>query len=141
MTAEAKESEPASSLSQPSSQGCIIGSSSDFKPGQKFSTPSPGNGDRVFYETLLGQRPDSEMAQDWCLSYGVLDGEAHEKLYALVVARKGKPLSPMRPSKVTSSSSSAPVPKKPKFIDDSVGDAGMGTGSAWESTGGSMVGV
>ena len=35
-------------------------------------TPSPGNGDRVFYETLLEQRPDSEMAQKWCVHHGVL---------------------------------------------------------------------
>ncbi|EJK64950.1 hypothetical protein THAOC_14261 [Thalassiosira oceanica] len=32
------------------------------KPGQKHPTPTPGNGDRVFYETLLKQRPDSHMA-------------------------------------------------------------------------------
>jgi hypothetical protein len=36
-----------------------------LKTGQKFPTPTPGNGDRVFYETLLRQRPDSEMAQEW----------------------------------------------------------------------------
>jgi hypothetical protein len=36
-----------------------------LKPGQKFPTPTPGNGDRVFYETLFRQRPESEMAQDW----------------------------------------------------------------------------
>jgi hypothetical protein len=34
-----------------------------LKPGQKFPTPTPGFGDRVFYETLLRQRPDSIMAQ------------------------------------------------------------------------------
>jgi hypothetical protein len=28
------------------------------KPGQKFVTPSPGYSDRVFYESLLEQRPD-----------------------------------------------------------------------------------
>ena len=37
----------------------------DLKPGQKFPTPTPGFGDRVFYETLLRQRPDSAMAQEW----------------------------------------------------------------------------
>ena len=36
-----------------------------LKPGQKFPTPTPGFGDRVFYETLLRQRPDSVMAQEW----------------------------------------------------------------------------
>jgi hypothetical protein len=35
------------------------------KPGQKYPTPTPGFGDRVFYESLLKQRTDSEMAQDW----------------------------------------------------------------------------
>ncbi|OWZ21422.1 hypothetical protein PHMEG_0004034 [Phytophthora megakarya] len=42
------------------------------KPGQKHPTPSPGFADRVFYESLLQQRPDSRMAQKWCLEYGVL---------------------------------------------------------------------
>lgn len=37
----------------------------DLKPGQKFPTPTPGFGDRVFYETLYRQRPDSAMAQEW----------------------------------------------------------------------------
>jgi hypothetical protein len=39
------------------------------KPGQKFQTPTAGSGDRVFYETLLRQRPDSAMAQE---GYGSL---------------------------------------------------------------------
>jgi hypothetical protein len=37
----------------------------DLKPGQKFPTPTPGFGDRVFYETLLRQKSDSAMAQEW----------------------------------------------------------------------------
>ena len=28
------------------------------KPGQKFPQPTPGAADRVFYESLLKQRPD-----------------------------------------------------------------------------------
>ena len=43
-----------------------------LKDGQKNPTPTPGNGDRVFYETLLKQRPDSVMAQEWCMYNGVL---------------------------------------------------------------------
>ena len=39
-------------------------------PGQKHPTPTPGFGDRVFYETLLRQRPDSAMAQQWCVPTG-----------------------------------------------------------------------
>ena len=30
---------------------------SDFKIGQKYPTPAPANGDRVFYESLLIQVP------------------------------------------------------------------------------------
>lgn len=29
------------------------------KPGQTLPTPSPGSGDRVFYESLLKENPDS----------------------------------------------------------------------------------
>jgi hypothetical protein len=36
-----------------------------FISGQKFATPTPGFGDRVFYFSLLRQRPDSAMAQQW----------------------------------------------------------------------------
>jgi hypothetical protein len=49
----------------------------DLKPGQKFPTPTPGFGDRVFYETLLRQRPDSAMAQEWYvdrLEWGIESG-------------------------------------------------------------------
>jgi hypothetical protein len=41
------------------------------KPGQKFPTPTPGFGDRVFYETLFRQRPKSAMAQEWCVWGGI----------------------------------------------------------------------
>ena len=34
--------------------------------------------DRVFYETLLAQKRDSKMAQDWCLAYGILDWKKAE---------------------------------------------------------------
>jgi hypothetical protein len=44
----------------------------DRKPGQKYPTPSQGSADRVFYESLYRQKPQSEMAQDWCIAYGVL---------------------------------------------------------------------
>ena len=43
-----------------------------LKPGQKYPTPTSGAGDRVFYETLLRQKPDSLMAQEWCLAHGLL---------------------------------------------------------------------
>jgi hypothetical protein len=61
-----------------------------FKPGQKFPTPSPGSGDRVFYDTLLQQRPDSEMAQEWCVSHGTLDLEEAIKVYRIICKRKNR---------------------------------------------------
>lgn len=39
-----------------------------------------GFADRVFYESLLQQRPDSRMAQKWCLEYGVLKWAEAEAL-------------------------------------------------------------
>jgi hypothetical protein len=58
--------------------------------GQKFSSPTPGYGDRVFYETLLRQRPESAMAQEWCVSYGVLPHDEAEKLNKKVTEHKRK---------------------------------------------------
>lgn len=60
-----------------------IGSGSNFKPGQKYPTPSPGSGERVFYETLFQQKPESVMAKEWCLAYGILDWNVAEQLYKL----------------------------------------------------------
>jgi hypothetical protein len=34
-------------------------------PGQRYATPTPGFGDRVFYETLFRQKPESVIAQNW----------------------------------------------------------------------------
>ena len=63
-----------SSVKAEAIEGTIAAAATAFKlPGQRYPTPSPGNGDRVFYETLIEQRPDSEMAQEWCVYYGVLD--------------------------------------------------------------------
>lgn len=53
----------------------------ELKPGQKHPTPTPGFGDRVFYETLLRQRPESVMAQEW---YGVLHCSSLHVFYAAV---------------------------------------------------------
>jgi len=68
-----------------------IGDIASLKPGQKKPTPAPANGDRVFYETLYIQIPESEMAQDWCLEYGVLPDKDAAKLYAKGQKRKAKP--------------------------------------------------
>jgi hypothetical protein len=105
------------------------------KVGQKHPTPTPGNGDRVFYETLFQQRPDSEMAQQWCVDYGVLSEEEAAKIHKKIMKRKAA-------AKGTSSSggsSSSPAPKSEKkkssskkkakkILDDVEFDAGMGAG-------------
>jgi hypothetical protein len=62
----------------------------ELKPGQKHPTPTPGFGDRVFYETLLRQRPDSVMAQEWyviCANFSGLEREhfTHPLLFPLGV--------------------------------------------------------
>lgn len=97
----------------------------ELKPGQKFPTPTRGFGDRVFYETLLKQKPESEMAQEWCVNYGVLPIADAERLYKLILKRKGK----VAPSS-TSSSSSKDVKKKKikKEIKEEVDDIDMNVG-------------
>ena len=103
-----------------------IGSSTGFKTGQKFPTPSPGNGDRVFYETLLVQRPDSEMAQEWCVNYGILPEKQAEQLYKVILKRKGKTMttanapSPAKTKPASSSSAAGGRAKKSKIIDEDV---------------------
>jgi hypothetical protein len=77
-----------------------IGSITEYKPGQKFPTPAPANGDRVFYESLLVQRPDSEMAQEWCVAYGILDEKEASRVYKIICKRKGvAPVSPIKVKK------------------------------------------
>ena len=49
----------------PNRQLYTMGDDNELKPGQKFPTPTPGLGDRVFYESLYRQRPESVMAQEW----------------------------------------------------------------------------
>ena len=80
-----------------------------FKPGQRFGlrkhvssfflflirthrypTPAPGLGDRVFYESLLREKPDSQMAQEWCVLYGVLEASEAEELLPEIETRKAK---------------------------------------------------
>jgi hypothetical protein len=92
----------------------IIGKSVEFKlPGQRFATPAPANGDRVFYESLMEQNPDSAMAQEWCVAYGALDEKKALALLAIIEKRKGASvLSPKRPTPVKASRP-APAAKKP----------------------------
>ncbi len=97
----------------------VIGSGVITKPGQKYPTPSPGNGDRVFYESLLEQDPESHMAQEWCVFYGVLPDEQATKLLAIVLKRKGvvatasqSPVKAAAPKKATASPASKAAAKK-----------------------------
>jgi hypothetical protein len=59
-----------------------------YKPGQRYPTPTPGNPDRCFYETLYYQKKDSAMAQDWCLLYGVLSEADAKKVMAAQLKRR-----------------------------------------------------
>ena len=45
-----------------------------------------GQGDRVFYESLYNQKPDSFMALKWCIEYGVFDEEKAKKEFAVFIA-------------------------------------------------------
>jgi hypothetical protein len=123
----------------------VIGSFTDFKTGQKFPTPSPGYGDRVFYETLLQQRPESHMAQEWCVTYGVLEDLKASKLYAIICKRKGKSVAfPSPSSKKSHATKDEPQAQKPRSrkkakveTDDGEGvaDTGLEMGSQWEGQG------
>mmetsp|Transcript_35615 Transcript_35615/g.76063 ORF Transcript_35615/g.76063 Transcript_35615/m.76063 type:complete len:118 (+) Transcript_35615:246-599(+) len=101
-----------------------------LKPGQKFPTPTPGNGDRVFYETLLAQRPSSEMAQEWCLAYGVMEEKDAEKAFKAMVKRKDKDRGRSRspPPPLKKSTSGKKKKKGKRVLDDVEYDAGMDTG-------------
>ncbi len=114
----------------------------DFKPGQKYPTPSPGAGDRVFYETLLQQRPESEMAQDWCLAYGVLsEAKARQVLSQISNRKNGKGRTAPSPAKaskpvqqVAASKPSNPIKRKALALDDDViGDTGKYLDHLWHS--------
>ena len=79
----------------------------------------------MFYETLLEQRPDSEMAQEWCVFYGVLDEEKAFELFKKICKRKGaKPPTPVKKSAGKPASKAAVQPKKKKskktVVDDDV---------------------
>lgn len=105
-----------------------------LKPGQKHPTPTKGFGDRVFYETLLRQKPESEMAQEWCVAYGVLPEEEAQKIYKKVLKRKGK-FPPASASKTKSKSKPGVKKEKKKVMKEEVDDVGMGVGGS-EGVGG-----
>mmetsp|Transcript_52073 Transcript_52073/g.156250 ORF Transcript_52073/g.156250 Transcript_52073/m.156250 type:complete len:115 (-) Transcript_52073:415-759(-) len=99
-----------------------------LKPGQKFPTPTPGFGDRVFYETLLRQRPDSAMAQEWCVSYGVLHANEAAKIHKVVMKRKNKAGGGVTPTKKAKKSGGSS--KKKRVVSDVGYDADMQAGGS-----------
>lgn len=106
-----------------SKEESIICSQETSKPGQKFPTPSPGSGDRVFYDTLLKQRPDSEMAQEWCVTHGTLELEEAIKVYRLICKRKNrefdyKPSTTSTPTITTKKVQRTTPSKSNKIIDE-----------------------
>jgi hypothetical protein len=106
-----------------------------FWTGQKFPTPTPGFGDRVFYETLLRQRPDSIMAQEWCVSYGVLPHDEAERLHKKVTDRKrqmrlGGGSAATSPARKTSVKAKKRVIKEERFEPDLQVSGGDGIGTA-----------
>mmetsp|Transcript_12876 Transcript_12876/g.24180 ORF Transcript_12876/g.24180 Transcript_12876/m.24180 type:complete len:119 (+) Transcript_12876:88-444(+) len=105
---------------------------STLKPGQKHPTPTRGFGDRVFYETLLRQKPDSQMAQEWCVAHGVLPHEEAQKLYKAILKRKGKVLSTASSKSNAGdskkSASSKKVKREKKVVKEEAVDVGMNVG-------------
>lgn len=56
-------------------------------PGQTKETPVETDPLRMFYSSLLEQRPESEMAEKWCLQHGLIDKARVEEV-AKKYARK-----------------------------------------------------
>merc|ERR1719229_1178935 len=59
-------------------------------PGQKKDTPPELDGARIFYESLLKQNPDSKMAVEYLLKFGLLPRERAEKEVASQDRAKGR---------------------------------------------------
>jgi hypothetical protein len=58
--------------------------------GQKRDTPAETDSSYKFYTSLRKQRPESEMAEVWCMEHGVLTAEEAENAYAALLKRKGR---------------------------------------------------
>ena len=60
------------------------------KAGQKHATPSPGEGSRVFYESLYKEKGDScSMALIWCIEHGLFSkAQALEKAEVYLAAKE-----------------------------------------------------
>mmetsp|Transcript_9009 Transcript_9009/g.11967 ORF Transcript_9009/g.11967 Transcript_9009/m.11967 type:complete len:164 (+) Transcript_9009:75-566(+) len=75
----------------------IILDDDEIKPGQRYPTPTPGEGTRVYYESLFHQNPRSELAQEWCVNYGILEWKLAWKVYKKICERKG--ITPEKPKR------------------------------------------
>ena len=102
--------------------------------------------DRVFYETLYEEKPDSEMAQEWCLYYGILDEKTAKKVFDAVLKRKAnkgkevespvkKPPAKAPAPKEASKKETASKKRRKVDSDDDADDTGMGDGDVWEGRG------
>ncbi|KAG6541590.1 hypothetical protein Mapa_016983 [Marchantia paleacea] len=76
-------------------------------PGQKHEPPEERDPLRIFYESLHGQRPDSEMAELWMMEHGLLSPERAKKAFEKKQKRGqssfGTPVKNSTPSRDTSS--------------------------------------
>eukprot|EP00903_Cladosiphon_okamuranus_P009211 g8796.t1 len=111
------------------------------KAGQKVAMVMPGQATREFYESLLKQKPESHMAQEWCLAHGVLGAAEAEALYKRVCKRKGiQPAahapalssSPAKKPKSSSTGKGRPKSSLPKEVD---ADTGFGPSGVFEGVG------
>jgi hypothetical protein len=100
------------------------------KPGQKFQTPTPGDADRVFYESLHRQNPSSPMAQNYVIEYGVLPMSDATELYKIYMERKRNPQAQPRAVVKKSRPKSTPM-----IIDETGGDTGFEGGGGMEGIG------
>jgi len=89
-------------------------SGEEYKPGQTKELPENAQDTEAlttFYTTLLQQRPDSKMAQEFCVKHGLLEWDQAEVLNKNLIKAGGG-------SKSASSSSKGSGSAKPKADDD-----------------------
>lgn len=83
-------------------------------PGQTRETPPETDPVRKFYTSLLDQNPTSEMAQRWCIQYGVLPLEEARRIHAELRSVKGLP--PVRTPVKSEPTRPRPPPPKRKAV-------------------------
>ncbi len=78
----------------------------------------------------MEQRPDSDMAQEWCLAHGILEWGKAKKLYETICKKKGKPIikyeqkSPVKASRAPAPVVKKEAAKKRKLVSDDIVDTG-----------------